>query len=96
VGIAIWVNATIVNAAETAVPSTSAGAMVGAASGAQAVSATVSASRMSNIFFVIFSPFICLTNLVHYQSYALCHRFNVQKEPEVGRVTLFQLDLCTF
>jgi hypothetical protein len=60
VGIAAWVMATTVHAAATAVLLTSAGAMVGVASGPQAVNSMVSASRIGNIFFNIFSPYIYL------------------------------------
>ena len=60
VGIAIWVAATIVHAEDTAVPSTSAGAMVGVPCAPQAVNNTESASRMGKILFNIFSPFYCL------------------------------------
>jgi len=54
VGIAAWVMATTVHAAATAVPSTSAGAMVGVPCEPQAVNRTVSASKIGNIFFNIF------------------------------------------
>jgi hypothetical protein len=60
VGIAAWVMATTVHAAATAVLLTSAGAMVGVPCGPQAVNRTVNASKMGNIFFNIFSPFIYL------------------------------------
>jgi hypothetical protein len=58
VGMAIWVAATIVHADDTAVPSTSAGDMVGVPCAPHAVNSTESASKIGNIFLIIFSPFM--------------------------------------
>jgi cation transporter-like permease len=61
VGMAIWVAATMVHADDTAVPSTSAGDMVGVPCAPQAAnSIIVSANKTGKILFIIFSPFFCL------------------------------------